>query len=378
MFKRFSFSLIFFLLGLSFAQAQLTKGTRLISLSDGANNSAYRTPLTVYGGLGEVSALFRSGPDAYVFQLAPKFGYFLSDHVLLGGELYFNYTTLAFDNSQTIIGVAPFARYYFNPAATSGTHFFGELSLGYVKVLNEDGLSFVPLSISGGVTHMLAPNISLDGFVRVQNFDIIDDFSRSLTFGASFNVFLDQEVYDNRKSTTAGIQAGTMMVGGSSGALRFDLDGGNGRSFSIEPQFFYFLNPQFALGTGVLVGFSSRKNEIIDFASTNLGVSPQLRYYLNSDARKLFFVGAGVNIEYDRFTSESSLFPDSGTSSETMVDFALGAGMSSFVSSNVALEIGPSIRIDPGAPDVRLGIDFGVQVFLNTAEKESSPNDFGG
>ncbi|MEL7247720.1 MAG: outer membrane beta-barrel protein, partial [Bacteroidota bacterium] len=218
-------------------------------------------------------------------------------------------------------------------------------------------------------------------FVEIRDFDITEDLNRTLSFGARLNIYLNRPTYNSRKSATPGLKAGTMMIGGSSGLLSFDLDDADTRSFSIEPQFFYFLNPQLALGTGLLVGFGRQDNSFINSNSTSLSISPQVRYYLNSDQRNLYFLAMGLNVDYDRMRSESSFFttgPTEQTFSETTVDFAIGAGLNSFVARNIALEIGPSIRIDPDDRDVRLGIDFGVQVFLNTAEKESSPNDFGG
>ena len=370
MFKRFTLSLILILFCSVLAQAQLTKGTRFLGLSD--LSSTYRTPLAVYGGIGGAAASWSNGPDFYVFQFSPQIGSFVSDHVLVGGDLFFNYATFDFDFSQTSIGAIPFVRYYFNPESTSGTYFFGELALGYVHVLSSDeDFGFAPLTLGGGVTHMLAPNIGLDGFVEIQDSDITEDASRALSFGARLNIFLNRQTYYSREAATPGLQTGTMMVGGSSGLLSVGLDGARARSFSVEPQFFYFLNPQLAVGTGLLVGFGSRDDSFLNFSRTDLGLSPQVRYYLNSGERKLFFLGAGLNIDYGRTEIREDPLPSGiidRVSSETTVDFAVGAGFNSFLARNVALEIGPSIRIDSSIENVRLGIDLGVQVFLNTME----------
>ena len=367
MFKRFSLSVLFVFLCFVFAQAQLTKGTRFLGFPTGATNSSYRTPLAVYGGIGEAAGLFRDGSNIFAFQFSPQVGSFVSDHLLVGSTLYFNNVSFDFENGQTIVGAIPFARYYFNPASTSGTHFYGEVSLGYLTVLNEDDLNATPFTIGAGVTHMLAPNIALDGFARIEDFDITEDLNRTLIFGAGINILMNRETYFSRKSATPGLQAGTMMVGGTTGSLNFGLDGSDARSFSLEPQFFYFLSPQLAVGSGVLMEFTSGSSGTIDFRSTNLGLSPQVRYYLSSGKRNLWFVSGGLNIDYERDKIEG-IIPES-TVTETTADFAIGAGLNSFVSSNVALEIGPSIRIDPSDEDVRFGIDIGVQVFLNTSEE---------
>ena len=98
---RFTLSTVLFFCCFTLVQAQLSKDTRFLSTSArGAGNLFYTTPLAVYGGLAEVSAVFGSGDGLLAVSATPQVGYFLSDHTLLGGTGVLTFFT-DFDDSNT-------------------------------------------------------------------------------------------------------------------------------------------------------------------------------------------------------------------------------------------------------------------------------------
>ncbi|MEL6969022.1 MAG: hypothetical protein AAFO02_02540 [Bacteroidota bacterium] len=360
---RFTFSFMLLFCCFTFLQAQLTQGTRFLSTaSGGANSLLFPTPLAVYGGLAEVSALSGIGNDGlYIIGVNPQAGYFLSDHTLLGGTVALTVIT-DFDESTTIVGLIPFVRYYFNPEATSSLQFFGQAELGITAVIDESDANTVPFFLGGGVTRMLNANVGLDAFVGLRDFDLSNDGGSALAFGASINMFFNDESYSNRRTASADLQQGMFMVGGTTGAASFSINNGGGNNFVVQPQLFYFFSPQLALGGGVRIGFGN--TDFIfggSLSTTNFGISPQARYYFDSSGHQLWFLGGGLNINHNR---QESSFPGAEPITDTELEIAVGGGINSFITPNVALEIGPSIRFGTSNDIVRIGVDVGVQAFL--------------
>ena len=362
--KRFTLSVLLVFFCFALAQAQLTKGTRFLGTSSGgAGNLLYTTPLAVYGGLGEASYPANDDNNLLILSVSPQAGYFLSDHVLLGSSVLLTFAT-DFDETSTFVGAAPFLRYYFNPESTSGTHFYGQGQIGYTISLDDTDINATPFSLGLGVTHMLGRGVGLDGFAELRSFDLGTDGSSSISLGASINVFLNDSTYQNRSTASANLQARTLMVGGSGALVDFGLEEEDGSLFAIQPQLFYFVSPQFAVGGGVRMEFSRRDFGGADFTTTNLGFSPQVRYYFDNSGHQLWFISGGININYDR--QKNDFFGNDNVFSETTADFAFGAGVNTFLAPNIALEVGPSIRIDTPNEAVRVGVDVGVQAFLRT------------
>lgn len=346
-------------------QAQLTQGTRFLGTASGsAGNAFFRTPLSVYGGLGELSLGVFEDDNAFVLRATPDLGYFLSDNVLLGSTFLLS-TITDFDDSFTTIGFIPFARYYFNPESSSNTFFYGQAQAGFILSVDDSDLNAFPFNLGAGATHQLAPGVGLDTYVQLRDFDLSSEGGSSIALGATLNFYLNNEMYTNRQSGTPNMQRGTLMVGGTGGILQFDLEEGGSTAIALEPQLFYFLNPQLAIGAGLQIEFTSVEILQSDFNTTNLGLSPQIRYYFSTGEHRLWFVSGGLNIQYNRFKNP---FLNDEIFSDTNVDFGLGAGFNSFITPNVALEIGPSLRIDPNQELIRLGFDVGVQAFLRAGE----------
>ena len=320
----------------------------------------------MYGGLGEASVAFGSGSSLLVLSVSPQAGYFISDNTLVGGTVALSFFT-DFDESSTIVGLSPFVRYCYTPEATNGLHFYGQAEIGYAVLLNDTDNNFQPLSLGVGATRMLNSSVALDGFLGYRKFDLGSEGSSTLSVGASINMFIDDASYGDRKNASASLQRGDVLIGGTIGALDFGLEEGGGTAFDVRPQLFYFFGPQLAIGGGVRIGFSGNEVANFSFRSTSLGISPQLRYYLSNSGHQLWFLSGGLNIDYTRQRTESDFFGDQ-TFTNTGVELAVGGGVNSFITPNVALEIGPSLRYNTEIETVRLGVDVGVQVLLNRGE----------
>lgn len=136
---------------------------------------------------------------------------------------------------------------------------------------------------------------------------------------------------------------GRMLVGGSLGfsaqTEKTKYDGntqtdGKWTSFSLEPQFGYFVIDNLAVGASLDLGLSKWKDEADsddDYSVTSFEFTPTVRYYL---PQNIFFqgqVGVGTakykygsgNIDEDKYSTLS---------------FALAAGYAYFLTDNVAIE----------------------------------------
>ncbi|WP_367392122.1 outer membrane beta-barrel protein [Lewinella sp. LCG006] len=357
--KRFSLFLLLSLALCFTAQAQLTKGTRFLGAA-----GARGTGNAVYGGLGQLSTNFGNDITIFGLRVTPDLGYFLSDHVLLGSSIVVS-TTTDFEDSFTSVGAAPFVRYYFNPESTGNTYFYGQAQVGFIAALDESDFKTYPFGLQAGVTHFLAPGIGLDAYLQFRDSDLSTDNVSSLGIGATLNIYLNDEMYNNRKSGTASLQRGTLMIGGT-GSASFGLGDNISRGISLVPQLFYFLNPQLAIGGSLQTWFSRSEFSGFQINNTILGISPQMRYYLSTGEHCMWFIGGGLNINHSR--AKNDFFGVETSISDTNVGFGLGGGVNSFLTPNIALEIGPSLRINPANETVQIGIDLGVQFFLNTGE----------
>lgn len=362
--KRFTISFLFIVFfSITALHAQLTEGTRFLgTASGGAGNTFFRNPLGVHGGLAELSAGFGDN-NLLALRVSPDLGYFISDNVMVGSTVILSVIT-NFDDSFSSVGAIPFLRYYFNPTAAN-TYFYGQAQAGFLLSLDDSDFNSYPFSVGGGITHMLAPGVGLDGFLQLRDFDLGSEGGASLALGAALNIFLNEDQYSNRSSGTANLQTGSVMIGGTGGVINLSVSDNTSTAIALEPQLMYFVTPQLAVGGGLLIEFVNNDFAFGTINSTTLGLSPQVRYYFAEGGHRLWFLTGGIDFNYRRVDND---FAPGSASNETTANFAVGAGLNSFISENVALELGPSLRIDPDFDLVRLGVDLGVQIFLNTAE----------
>jgi hypothetical protein len=136
---------------------------------------------------------------------------------------------------------------------------------------------------------------------------------------------------------------GRMLVGGSLGfstqTEKTKFDGttrtdGKWTSFSLEPQFGYFIIDNLAVGASLDLGLSKWKDEDDsddDYSTTSIEFTPTVRYYL---PQNIFFQGqVGFGTSKDKYGSGSVDEDKYNTFS-----FALAAGYAYFLNDNVAIE----------------------------------------
>jgi outer membrane protein len=170
---------------------------------------------------------------------------------------------------------------------------------------------------------------------------------------------------------------GRMLVGGSLGfstqTEKSKYDGntqtdGNWTSFSLEPQFGYFVIDNLAVGATLDFGLSKWNDEVDsddDVSSTSIEFTPTVRYYL---PQNIFFQGqvgfGAAKYKYGSGTVDEEKY--------NTLSFALAAGYAYFLTDNVAVEpmIGyGSYREKDKDSDVKninngLFLRVGLQVYL--------------
>ncbi|MBL7802741.1 MAG: outer membrane beta-barrel protein [Saprospiraceae bacterium] len=161
-----------FVLALLFATtafAQLQKGTVLLGGTVGFNNYS------------------EEGDGFTVINLSPTAAYFTSNRLAVGGRVNVAITT-GDGLNQTVIGVAPLIRYYFN--GSGNTRYFGQGSLGFQnQQVDGFGTSFWELGLGVGVDFFVNDRVAIEGvlgYSRTQGFEEFDGGFNTL--GLNFGV----------------------------------------------------------------------------------------------------------------------------------------------------------------------------------------------
>jgi opacity protein-like surface antigen len=363
------------------AHAQLQRGTRFFGNTlppGGAGFNSHGTP-SVHSGWGE-AALTTSrqtgvpGEDRWLsFALAPQYGGFVSDNLLVGGSLtFFTLSDLDDNGSASVLSLNPFARYYLNPGSANN-HVYGQIGASYTANLGESGENFWSSDLGLGLTHFLAPGLAFDTYAFYGISDWSESGTGSLGLSAGLNVFFGQEQREGRSEAASGFGRGSLMIGGTSGGFGFNSSPTSRFiQLSLRPQALYFLSSQFAVGGGL--DFSlAHTSAFANFTAAEIRLIPQARYYFSAaPKRQQWFAAAGLEIGRSGVTIE-----DGGSFSQNHFGLGLGLGLNYFLSPNVALELGPSLRYDLQRNDdlldldtkrLRLGLDVGIQFFLNKKE----------
>jgi len=292
------------------------------------------------------------------FDFSPSVGYFLTNNVMLGGQLavYNVNQNDVIDYSQW--SLRPFARYYL-PG-----NFFLTTALGVGnqrREINQQGgyqdrITFYDLSIGAGKDFFLRGDVALEGVVIYQhsNFSgeslsedvglnsLLVDFNLQPFVGAG----LDLEV-NNPLSTGSillDVQARLLWEG------QEDRDG----SFTIDlsPRLGYFLTDNIVVGSKVSLTVLG----IADETQLGYGLAPFARYYLPPLTERVYVFG-GFSVGFDKAPGDD----------DAIWNGHLGPGMDYFLSPNVALEglLAYSFQKTNNAPAwERALVRVGVQVFL--------------
>lgn len=180
--------------------------------------------------------------------------------------------------------------------------------------------------------------------------------------------------------TTAGVYAqigqGTMMVGGNAGfsSIKYKQKQGSTThddytmtTFSLAPQFGYFVIDNLAVGGDLNVSLSKYSDEDTDDESkdNSFELRPFVRYYL---PQKIFFHGQfGIG-------SGSTKDEDNNKNKYNLTSWNLGVGYAIFITNNIAIEpmikYGSNIKnykdANPDYKDINTGLSLnvGFQIYL--------------
>jgi outer membrane protein len=178
-------------------------------------------------------------------------------------------------------------------------------------------------------------------------------------------------------TTYAQYNQGRMLVGGSLGfsaeTEKTKFNGntqtdGKWTSFSLAPQFGYFIIDNLAVGASLDLGLSKWKDEADsddDYSVTSIEFIPTVRYYL---PQNIFFQGQ-VGFGTSKYKYGSGTVDEEKYST---ISFALAAGYAFFLNDNVAIEpmigYGSSSEKDKDTDvkyiDNGLFLRVGIQVYL--------------
>lgn len=316
-------NLLFLLLLFPFClQAQLSKGDAII----GGDVNAVRQP----------NGIFR-GSNPMTISIAPAYSCFLSDHILVGGALS-TYTSLNGDNSFFSLSLQPYTRYYFKPKQKNN-FLYGELG-GTVRSLFSSSQELsTGLRLGLGLDHFVAPGVSVNFSANV-----VHDFSLSrtnLVIQAGMNAFLQSAASEGSPIATQVLQAGNLIIGGSSFHFNRGIDD-TYWSLNFSPGVGYFITNHWVAGADVTLSTyafplnispspSVPSQEEI-FISNDFLINVYMRYYGSERARLAPYLATG-------FTYQKSSSGIRGSFSYNTGAFLdLSVGVDYFLTRNLALE----------------------------------------
>lgn len=339
-------------------QAQLSKGTLYLGSYFNRNNAA------VQSDWGSLSLNAFQDSSFLEFSLSPEVAIFLSDRIMVGGRFLYGMAT-DFESSGSAVGLNPLARYYLNPKANN-THFFGQASLGATFQLTENGSALFQSQLGVGMTHFIAPGIGLDVALTFEDPDFESSHDGSLALSTRLNIYLDRNSRANHQTVVSGITRGTWMLGGTTSNFRLStaaLRASNDPSyaFTINPSALYFVGNRLGIGAAFSVGMSGSSDL---FKIRTIGIAPQLRYYLSPQQRTQWFVGTGFSMQ----SVKADLFDLKYEAESTNI--FLGGGVNSFITPNLAFELGPNLNYDVEQGTLTPCINLGLQFFLNPRSRE--------
>jgi len=143
---------------------------------------------------GEIDIpLQQQGGDEYKFIIAPTFGYFIIDNLVIGAEVYTQINSWL-GAIRYNIGAGPFCRYY---VGKSNLKPFGHLSyVGVISFFNTAESKYYTshLKTGLGASYFLIPSVSIEALIAYDQFKTNEELGRiqdphlSLHFG--FQIFI--------------------------------------------------------------------------------------------------------------------------------------------------------------------------------------------
>jgi hypothetical protein len=152
-----------------FANAQETEAKEELNSAKGVEFK--RGDMFVEGGIS-----FTTADTEDSFSINPKFGYFLSNKLAVGGDLDFAQTKEDLNDSETnFFGIGVFARYYFFEADARRFKVFGDVGLGYSHATEEYNIVGDPVRYDN-TTNGIKANITIG-----LNYFFTDHFAATFT-----------------------------------------------------------------------------------------------------------------------------------------------------------------------------------------------------
>jgi hypothetical protein len=318
-----------------------------------------------------------------------KIGYFVSDHIMIGGGLKFSYYNTKdkylsigiYEQDKTSIssqyGIEFQSRYHFLPhknftpfvglnleasASTWQSTTFLVSGIPPKSILSTGTYKYVQSSALLGFDYFLTPNVAFEGsleynFIRLEratgnSYSFGDRIFPQYIFTPNFGmkIFLSKEPTKNVDFATKYLQKDNFTVG-----LEGNLTLADYSSIYIKPSIGYFLIKNWYIGLGL--GFY---NNMKDKGSITLNL--ESRYYIPfaRNWQILSKVETGGGFGY-------SWFGNSDKSSIAGYGIKIGAGVNKFIGQGVAIETLVSLDINDNynkKTDVKPSLKMGIQYFF--------------
>ncbi|MFT4667375.1 MAG: opacity protein-like surface antigen [Polaribacter sp.] len=163
------------------------------------------------------------------------------------------------------------------------------------------------------------------------------------------------------QAANAQVAKGSLMVGGTAGfTTEFREDSDNLFSLTINPSVSKFFTDELAVGGAIGITYQ----KLGESSASVVNILPTVRYYFTGFENNPAFFGQaqiGLALINQKFGDESD--------SENALQYALGAGMSFFITENASIDALLAYNRIGGDFDIgSFGLSVGFQVFLNNGE----------
>jgi hypothetical protein len=327
--------------------------------------------------------------DGYASSNHVKVGYFVSDHVMIGGGLKFSYSNTKdkylvfgmYEQDKTNIssqyGIEFQSRYHFLPhknftpfvglnleasASTWQSTTFLVSGIPPKSLLYTGTYKYVQSSAILGFDYFLTPNVAFEGsleynFIRLEratgnSYSFGDRIFPPYIFSPNFGmkIFLSKEPTKNVDFASKYLQKNNFTVG-----LEGNLTLSDYKSIYIKPSIGYFLMKNWYIGLGL--GFYNNMND-----KGSISLNLESRYYvpIAQNWQILSKVETGGGFGY-------SWFGNSDKSSLAGYGLKIGAGVNKFIGQGVAIETLVNLDINDNynkKTDVKPSLKMGIQYFF--------------
>ncbi|HMN91212.1 MAG TPA: hypothetical protein PKD70_15180 [Saprospiraceae bacterium] len=311
--------------------------------------------------------------DNYYVRTSFIGGRFITSKVLLGSGVDVFRSFYRFDDpvfpsrsSYTVVGISPFARYYF-PRPNQPWQYFLEAGTGIqserVTFSNpfanttETKVGFLPFA-GVGVGYFVHPSIALEGKLQYRGaFGVIGGQIQNFNYQLGVEFFLSESVRQENDGLPI-IGKGAWLIGLNGFGGITNLGKSNDGFGSLSPSIGYFLFDRLVLGANLQLAFANQ-NAIIT-------PEPFARAYIGSKESVVQpFVGAGLGtrFQFAKSTSDPAFFG---------LNFNSGLGVDWFVTPRVALEtlLQYNIRQLEESNSLKfIDLSVGFQFFLQSNKK---------